>query len=59
MCVGVPVQVTVGVCVGVCLLPLFSLDAGNQGFLTDLKPQLLVKGKQSWRTVAGVHPLHI
>ena len=41
-CVCVPAQVTVGVCVCVRLLPLFRLEAGNQGFLTDLKPQLQV-----------------
>ena len=29
-------------CVCVHLLPLFRLEAGNQGFLTDLKPQLQV-----------------
>ena len=48
MCV--PAQVTVGVCVRayandcMCarLLPLFRQEAGNQGFLTDLKPQLQV-----------------
>ena len=29
-------------CMCARLLPLFRLEAGNQGFLTDLKPQLQV-----------------